>query len=458
MAEHHHHHHPPQDDGSYEDHVSDPASRSLSEALRLSFRVLTVVMVLVVGAFLATGLENIEDNQVGLIKVFGRIVGQAEPGLAFGWPFPIGEIEVVSTAKRTLEVDEFWFHLTARQRAQELDEIQTDRQGLDPVRDGALLTGDRSLYHIRMTVTWEVTEPIAFRQNLADPEKILNDAVIAATIRVAAGRTAESIHREGAGTQRMAAAFAPFAPRVRQLAQDDLNAVDAGVQITNIAIDERTWPLVARKAYNDAQRASDEMELKVNQARREAIETLRDAAGTVYARLVGEPGQPTPPADWAANLPYDLIGQYNLLQESPASRPDRDDQNQQDDEDKQDPEAVLLARIDSVLTSRDLGGQAQSIISQAQAYRSSIEQIVRQRANRFDRLLGQYNDPKTRELLLADLWAGTLERVFNLPLLEPFYVPETTQSVVLIVPPSEQATQEISAEQTRARREERNSD
>ncbi len=451
MAEHPHHHHPPQD-GSYEDHVSDPASRSLSEALRLSFRVLTVVMVLVVGAFLATGLENIEDNQVGLIKVFGRIVGQSEPGLAFGWPFPIGEIEVVSTAKRSLEIDEFWFHLTARQRAQELDEIETDRQGLDPVRDGALLTGDRSLYHIRMTVTWEVSEPIVFRQNLADPEKVINDAVIAATIRVAAGRTAESIHREGAGPQRRAAEFAPFAPQVRQLAQEDLNAIQAGVQITNIAIDERTWPLVARKAYNDAQRASDEMELKVNQARREAIETLRDAAGTVYARLVGEPGQPTAPADWDPNTPYDLIGQYNLLQESTVSMPDRDEPADQD------PESVLLARIDSVLTSRDLGGQAQSVISQAQAYRSSIEQVVGQRANRFDRLLRQYKNANTRDLLLADLWAGTLERVFSLPLLEPVYQPESAQGIVLIVPPSEQATQEISAEQTRARREEQDSD
>ncbi|MFP4354209.1 MAG: SPFH domain-containing protein [Phycisphaerae bacterium] len=440
MANHDHEHHHPHhhhDDGSFEDHVTDPASRSLSEALRLSFRVLTVVMVLVFGAFLATGFENIEDNQVGLVKVFGRITGRAEPGLAFGWPFPIGEIEVISTAQRTLEIDDFWFHLTARDMTRDLDDINPPEGGLDPLLDGALLTGDRSLYHVRLAVTWEVSEAVSFSQNVADADAMIHDVVTAGAIRVAARRTAESIQREGSGMGFDGESFGAFGPQVLDLAQADLGKLEAGIRIVNIAVDERTWPLLARQAYSDAQRASDEMELKVNQARREAIEILRDAAGVIYPRLVGEPGRPAAPEDGDAAADYDLIGQYNRLQENPEARADAEDQ--------------LLEGIDSVLTSRDLGGQAQTIISQAQSYRSGVEQIVQQRANRFQRLLPRYQNPKTRELLLVDLWSGTLERIFELPLLEPVYQPISTQPVVLIVPPSEQATQEINAEQTRAR-------
>ena len=61
----------------------DPATKSLADALRVSFRVLTVIMVFVVIAFLLTGLKSIEAQEVAVKKVFGKIVGTAEQGLAY---------------------------------------------------------------------------------------------------------------------------------------------------------------------------------------------------------------------------------------------------------------------------------------------------------------------------------------------------------------------------------------
>ena len=79
----------------------DPANQSLRDALRLSFRVLQLVMVVLVVVFLFSGLKTIEPGQIGLRLQLGQLEEEAlEPG-ALGpaipgggchrarWPWPI---------------------------------------------------------------------------------------------------------------------------------------------------------------------------------------------------------------------------------------------------------------------------------------------------------------------------------------------------------------------------------
>ena len=79
---------------------SDPGGKSLSDALRVSFGLLAVIMAFMIIGFLMTGLQSIESNEVGIVKVFGRVVRTAQPGLTYNWPFPIGEIEIVNRQSR----------------------------------------------------------------------------------------------------------------------------------------------------------------------------------------------------------------------------------------------------------------------------------------------------------------------------------------------------------------------
>src|SRR5215470_16874631 len=49
----------------------DPANQSLADALRLSFRVLQIVMLVLVVLFLASGFRTVKEGQSGVATVWG---------------------------------------------------------------------------------------------------------------------------------------------------------------------------------------------------------------------------------------------------------------------------------------------------------------------------------------------------------------------------------------------------
>ena len=77
-------------DHSHDDHdhdhaddnapIRDPAQKSLADALRVSFRVLSIVMIFVVIAYLLTGVQTVKPQEIGILKRFGRQVGLAQEG------------------------------------------------------------------------------------------------------------------------------------------------------------------------------------------------------------------------------------------------------------------------------------------------------------------------------------------------------------------------------------------
>ena len=79
---------------------ADTAAKSLANALRWSFGILTFAMIVVGVLWCFTGVKTINPGNEGIIKVFGAIEGTAMPGLAYTWPYPIGEIVVVQTMPR----------------------------------------------------------------------------------------------------------------------------------------------------------------------------------------------------------------------------------------------------------------------------------------------------------------------------------------------------------------------
>ena len=82
----------------------DAGSQALAEALRSSFAIVKVVMVLLVLLFLASGFFTVGPQERAILLRFGRPVGEGEnallmPGLHWSLPYPIDEsIKVSITA------------------------------------------------------------------------------------------------------------------------------------------------------------------------------------------------------------------------------------------------------------------------------------------------------------------------------------------------------------------------
>ena len=52
----------------------DPANRSLAEALQLSFRLLQLAILCLLGLYLFSGFKTVDANQSGVATLWGRIV------------------------------------------------------------------------------------------------------------------------------------------------------------------------------------------------------------------------------------------------------------------------------------------------------------------------------------------------------------------------------------------------
>ena len=376
----------------------DPAAKSLADALRVSFRLLGVIMIFVFGAFLLTGVRSIKSNERGIVKVFGRVVGTVDQGLAYNWPFPIGEIETIKIKKGQVGVDSFWMSETPEDRAQ-TDLLSRRSSGvLVPGKDGALLTGDRNLLHVKLKCNYEIREPIAYKSGIAvnlweaeekhDKSDYEHDAQVEAleealraiicneAIKAAARRTADGIQRDEQ---------VEFLSEIRDGTQAELRVLlgitdiaREGIAVSEILMVNKTVPLRALRAYDDAQRANTNKESKINAAKAEAVSILNKAAGPSYRVLVGDPYGATTVARTSGregeSSGTGLIQQYNAARESG----------------DEVAAAALLEEIDTRLLSNDTLGDASRILSEAQADKTETIEEARGRYRRFVKLLPEF--------------------------------------------------------------------
>ncbi|HAU37145.1 MAG TPA: hypothetical protein DCX07_05450 [Phycisphaerales bacterium] len=411
----------------------DPAAESLANALRVSFRLLSVIILIMLGLYLFSGVRTIDANQVGVKTVFGKVVGEVQPGLAYTWPFPVGDIQVVDTRTQELEINDFYMFLTPEQLTQKLEEITPAAGGLRPALDGALLTGDRSLLHAKLVCKYRVTEPILYLQNVSDLGETIRSVICAETIRAAATQTADAL-------QRSEEVQGAFKQEVIRGAADRLRKLGAGITIEDVVIKSRTWPLAALPAFNAASGAIERRRRLEDSARADAASILRKAAGNEYPVLVGEPGE-------VRELPLEgpikdrnLIGQYQAAKN--AGLDDR--------------AGELLVRINETLTDRSLvSGEASGIIAQAESARTTIVQVARQQVTRFRKILEEFDRSNDPDAFVGLLWEQVRNEILSSPLVEKSYVTQGQQKIVLRVRRDPQIQQNIEMELLKRAREQK---
>jgi regulator of protease activity HflC (stomatin/prohibitin superfamily) len=411
MAEHKHscsHSHPDPDREPILADEHDPAMKSLADAMRVSFRVLSAIMVLFLVLFLATGLQSISSQEVGLVKVFGKVTRTADAGFVYNWPFPIGEIQPISTAVQTLDVDNFWLQ-EAKGEQTPLAKRGRKNDGLRPGFDGALLTGDRNLIHVRLQCKYQIKNARAAATRIEDLSELVRESINKAAIHAASQRTFDAIltnHLE-------------FLAAVQDRTQMELNQLLGGetgemvVKINEVLLQQGesiTWPLAAYTAYEEAQTARAERQNKIDTAIGEA----RNLAGVIgersFTELVGQPWNASAREEermrraFEQNESYNLIGQWNHARET-----------------GQDEKARMLGeKIDIVLTRATAGGEASKVIANAQAEKTRTIEQAKERARRFRDLLPKYRE--SPEVLLETMWYEVVDEILSAPMVTKWYL------------------------------------
>jgi len=381
----------------------DAAGRSLSDALRISFAILKVIMIVLVIGFIASGFRTVQSGEKGIILRFGRIVKiKDKPGSVWILPYPMYELIRIPADRRiNLPVNTFWYKETREDimgpstiprnlRADSLDPLQegycltrsekSDSQvvatvrpvlaagtnlALAPQSDGS----DYGIVHTRWQIDYQISNVDQFFRNVyvADVKpgqvyfdimtqsitpmlrSVIEDAVVQAMVHYTIDEAIQSIDTIPGGVQ--------------QLAQKKLADMGSGISVTSVRLVKAEWPKQVDQAFAESIAASQMSQAAITGARTYAENTLNEVAGLVARQL------------------------YQGLVDGKI--------------DDQQCEALWS----------QAAGQTRDRIAQAEAYRTTVVESAKANADYLLSLLPEYQ--KHPELVANGRYAATIEEVLS---------------------------------------------
>lgn len=377
----------------------DPANQSLTEALRLSYRVLQMVIAILVVLFFISGFRSIEDSQTGVLTVFGEIAGEDEgltPGLKVTWPYPIAEFVVLEQRGAVSLLETYWPNrLIGRDRtfeeaAPNVNFFDAMTPGLGPNRDGAILLED-GLGHLQLQATYQIESARQFVNTVARPEdaqRIVRNALQRGVVHAAARMRLDAILEQSEA----------LAAEIQRDAQSLLNELDCGIRIDRVQVVNVKPPLAIHTVMGNLGRSRAAAQNAIAKARTDANTRLAETAGENYQELLA------------------LIDRYESVVLAASDRGESS------------PEAEsLLQAINALLQSDRMGGEVAQVVALAKAYDEEIKTKIGAHARRFASLYPQYK--ANPEFILRKEWLDAYRKALGKSEIEIFRVPQQVLSV-----------------------------
>ena len=174
----------------------DTGSQALAEALRSSFTIVKILMLLMVAAFFASGIFQVGPQERAVILRLGKPVGEGTqqllgPGLHWSWPYPIDQVIHIPISEiQRVESTAGWYFVPPGQEL--LGENTYSAAPLNPAVDGYALSADTNIVHVQVNLYYRVVDPLRavfsfssdtnFAYGLAGVsnavQNILNDALL----------------------------------------------------------------------------------------------------------------------------------------------------------------------------------------------------------------------------------------------------------------------------------------
>jgi membrane protease subunit HflK len=290
----------------------DAAGKSLSEALRISFIILKIIMIVLVGVFLASGFRTVGPDEEAIVLRLGKIRGVGEervlgPGLHWVLPYPIDEVVKIPVAKKVnLVINTFWYYQTDRELISGTKRQVSAAEPLRPTRDGYCIVrsekqsadiagsegSDYNIVHSKWQLTYQIVGPESFFKNIyvedvkpgqdyfdvvtrsINPllKAVFDDAVVTAMVHYTIDEALRSQDR--------------IPNHVERLMQQKLTQqINSGIEVVSVQLTDVTWPRQVDSAFQAYIKASQKSQEEISKARTYAANTLNEAAGPVAREL-----------------------------------------------------------------------------------------------------------------------------------------------------------------------------
>jgi membrane protease subunit HflK len=225
-------------------------------------RGLFFIALIAIALWLASGFYRVEPDEQGVALVFGRWVSTTQPGLNYNLPAPIGSVETPKVTRLNRVEVGFSSGTT-------LDSTRTGTKRPVP-QESQMLTGDENIIDIQFVVFWVIKDAGLYLFNIKDPEATVKNAAESA-MREIIGQTAF----EYARTQ----GRADIEAQTQALIQQILDSYGAGINVTQVELQQVDPPGTVIEAFRDVQAARADKERSVNEAQAYFNEITNRAEG-----------------------------------------------------------------------------------------------------------------------------------------------------------------------------------
>lgn len=386
--------------------LMDPATKSLSDALRVTYRFVLIAVALLGVFYALSGFRRVYEGERGLRLVFGRVnADDIGPGFRFSWPEPFGELVKIRTGAQTINIeDDFFPQLNAEEKKAFKDKGAAALTGggydkLNPETDGSVITGDKNLAHTRWSITYHREDPKRVAENI-DPEferDIVTAVCKQGVVRAVASVSIDELLKNTPDETRTGQ-WRSVENRARDIAQAALDKMDSGIEIDIFALTAKIPPRRVISAFNLVQSSISDKKKAIDEARTDAKNTLIAAAGD------------------AADPILDQIHQYEKAIELA----------------DQKTSAEILTRIDDLMqghpvtingktVSPTVYGEVSQVLSEAESDRRTYVANLQGEVARFDAKLESYR--KSPIVLVNSEWADAFSAVMARPYLEAMMLP-----------------------------------
>jgi membrane protease subunit HflK len=255
----------------------------LNEIIRKRGRILcALVVVLVLVCYLWTGFSVVGPAERGLIKKFGKFVGDVKsPGLYYHWPYPI-ERMVKMKPERVRRL-EFGFRTNPAYASfkepliYEWESRHLTGHYRKDIGEALMLTGDENIIDMNLILHYRIKDMKEYLINVSNIDELIR-VVTEAAVRLVVGEDEldDIITLDRGEVQN----------RIRGEVQGRLDRLGVGVAVVRIFLQDVHPPIEVVKAFRDVASAREDKSRLINKAKAQQNDAIPRARGTAARELM----------------------------------------------------------------------------------------------------------------------------------------------------------------------------
>jgi len=225
------------------------------------FATIGLLGIVVVLLWLATGIYQVNQDQVGVVQRFGKYTRTVGPGLQ--WKLPSGIEKVTKVATQRIYQEEFGLRtLRAGVRTEYAPESQYERESL-------MLTGDLNCVLVPWVVRYRIGDPYKFLFRIRNVRETLR-SLSEATMRIVVG---DHSLDEVLNQRELIASLN------QERLQEALDGAESGLFLTTIELGKTNVPEPVQPSFNEVNAAIQEKEKLIYQAQGAYNKVIPEARG-----------------------------------------------------------------------------------------------------------------------------------------------------------------------------------